>query len=71
MRLISTHTLYTSLILVMIHVHGGHTLIQVRPLEILDLQMAVLTVVPKSRVWTHYLSFHSAVVQIKHFKLAL
>lgn len=42
MRLASTHTLYTSLILVMIHAHEVHTLIQVRPLKILDLQMAVV-----------------------------
>lgn len=71
MRLTSTHTLYTSLILVMIHAHRGHTLIQVRPLKILDLQMAVLTAVAKSRVWTHRLSFHSTVVQIKHIQTIL
>lgn len=71
MRLTSTHTLYTSLILVMIHAHGGHTLIQVRPLKILDLQMVVLTAVAKSRVWTHHLSFHSTIVQIKCIQTVL
>lgn len=55
----------------MIHAHRGHTLIQVRPLKILDLQMAVLTAVAKSRVWTHRLSFLSTIVQIKHIQTIL
>lgn len=71
MRLTSTHTLYTSLILVMIHAHGSQTLGQVRPLKILDLQMSVLTTVAKRRVWTHCLSFHSTVVQINHIQTIL
>lgn len=71
MRLTSTHTLYTSLILVMIHAHGGQTLGQVRPVKILDLQMSVLTTVAKRGVWTHCLSFHSTVVQINHIQTIL
>lgn len=66
-----THFIYTSLILVMIHAHGGQTLIQVRPLKILDLQMSVLTAVAKSRVWTRCLSFHSTTVQINHIQTIL
>lgn len=66
-----THFIYTSLILVMIHAHGGRTLIQVRPLKILDLQMSVPTAVAKSRVWTRCISFHSTIVQINHIQTIL
>lgn len=55
----------------MIHAHGGRTLIQVRPLKILDLQMSVPTAVAKSRVWTRCISFHSTIVQINHIQTIL
>lgn len=55
----------------MIHAHGGQTLIQVRPLKILDLQMSVLTAVAKSRLWAHFLYFHSTAVQINQIQTIL